>query len=299
MELQALLRAPLRRAVYSPAPQLLALVATRWFHDTRLLTWAAAFLALVSLLAWVAVYARLRIASDTASSRIASAAQGYVELSGSAEQHASSPTFSKFRGLPCLWFKYQVEEKSNDAWRIVDRGVSDSTFLLRDATGVCIIDPEGAEVYTAHKEVWSTADHRYTEYLLLPKDTLFVLGAFVTINSADTLLDPRHDTGELLAEWKLNRPRLLERFDLNKDGDIDDQEWRLARAQAKREVAKQHREIRAEPGFHLLHAPTDGRPFLISNRSQEKLLRRFKFWGMFHVAAFVCACAWWGYLLQR
>ena len=299
MDVQGYLRTNISQAVFSPAPQLLALFASRWLHDTKLMTWTAGSVAVASLLAWIATYRRFNVAAYTASSNVASAAQGYVELSGNAEAHASAPTFSKLRGLPCLWFKYCTEEKSDDQWKVIDRGESDSTFLLRDHTGVCIVDPEGAEIHTAHKEIWTSGDMRHTEWLLLARDPLYILGNFTTINSADTALNARQDTSDLLAEWKRNRPQLLARFDLNKDGEISEEEWRLARAQAQREVAKRHREIRVQPGFHLIHAPRDGRPFLITNRDPEKLLRSYRFWGLFHVAVFVGAFVWWGYLLQR
>ena len=44
---------------------------------------------------------------------------------------------------------YRVEEREQRSrgghgWRSVDSGVSDAIFGVRDATGTCIVDPDGA-----------------------------------------------------------------------------------------------------------------------------------------------------------
>ena len=252
--------------------------------------YAFAAMSLVSFAAWIGNYRRLRHIDDTPTSNIASAAQGYVELSGRAAQPEGTPLASKLTGLPCVWFRYEIYEKSsNDRWSLSDSGDSVDPFVLRDATGQCLIDPEGAEVVTSHKQTWTEGNYRYTEWLLLPQNRVYALGEFVTIGGANSELDLNADIGTLLAEWKKNQPKLIERFDFNRDGAIDFMEWELARRQARREVEAQHREIRMSDGTHVLRRPASGRLFLLSNYLPEKLRRTYLIWSWVHIGIFIGA----------
>ena len=214
----------------------------------------------ISFFAWVGNQRRSRLILDTPTSRIASAAQGYVELTGRAKQAHDIPLLSKLTLLPCVWYRYIIEQQRSDekGYDIVEQGTSDDTFLLDDGSGQCFIDPDYAEIITSHKQVWKKGDYRYTEYLLSPLDTLYAIGEFTTLGGPNSDLDFKGDLNALLAEWKRDKTRLQERFDLNKDGQIDPSEWELAVLAAKREVAKQHGEIRLKDGVHLL-AQTRGR----------------------------------------
>jgi hypothetical protein len=246
-----------------------------------------ALMAAVSLFAWVANYLRYRYIADTPTSRVASAAQGYVELLGRSAQLPDAPLFTKFRRSPCVWYRYRVEAKrSDDKWSIEDEGESDDLFLLIDATGQCVIDPEDAEVITTRVKTWTDLDYRYTEWLLLPQDELYALGEFATISGTGATLDFDGDVSALLAAWKKDQPRLLERFDLNRDGSIDLKEWDLARRQAQREVEKNYQDIRASSDVNVMRRPADGRLFLLSNEPPDKLITRYELWSWVHIAIF-------------
>lgn len=252
--------------------------------------YALGAMSLVSFAAWVGNYRRLRQIADTPPSNIASAAQGYVELSGRAEEPGGTPIVSKLTNLPCVWFHYEIEEKSSDdKWSSMESGDSDDPFVVRDATGRCVIDPEGAEVVTSRKQTWTKDQYRYTEWLLLPLDRIYALGEFATIGGPDSDLDLNADISALLAEWKKNQPELLKRFDLNQDGAIDLKEWELARRQARREVEAQQREIRMSDGTHVLRRPADGRLFLISNYLPDKLRNTYLIWSWVHIGIFIGA----------
>jgi hypothetical protein len=241
--------------------------------------------------AWIGNQRRSRLILDTPTSRIASAAQGYVELNGRAKQAQDTPLLSKLTLLPCVWYRYLIEQRNNDdkGYAIVDQGASDDTILLDDGSGQCFIDPDYAEIITSHKQVWSKDGYRYTEYLLSPLDTLYAIGEFTTLGGANSDLDAKGNLNALLTEWKCDKAQLHERFDLNNDGLIDPQEWELAVLAAKREVAKQHREIRLRDGVHLLRKPKDGRLFLLSNLPEERLARKYVLWGWFHLLTFLGA----------
>ena len=253
----------------------------------RMWPYALAVVALVSFVAWVLAYRRYRSIHDLPTSRVASAAQGYVELFGRSERLDGDPLVSKLSGLPCCWFRYVIERRtSGDKWQYQDSGTSNAHFFLVDETGRCVISPEGAEVLSNRKQVWTQDPYRYTEWLLLPQGPLYAVGEFVTRGGGNAELDEKADVGAVLAEWKKDRATLHERFDLNGDGAIDLKEWELARLQARREVRQRHAEIRARDGVHLLRRPQDGRLFLLANEMPEKLGRRFAFWSGLHLLIF-------------
>ncbi|MBI1965249.1 MAG: hypothetical protein HYV99_04075 [Betaproteobacteria bacterium] len=256
-------------------------------------SYALAAMSVVSFFAWIAAYRRYRQIHDLPTSNVASAAQGYVELFGRSEQVAGEPVTSKLTGLPCCWFRYYIERKSSDdrGWTHEDSGASNAHFLLVDDSGECVISPEDAEVISARKQTWTQGDHRYTEWLLLPKGILYALGEFATVGGANAELDERADVNATLADWKQGQAKLFERFDLNRDGKIDLKEWELARLQARREVRGKHAEIRSRDGMHILRKPRDGRLFLLANELPDKLGSRFAFWSWLHLIVFFAAGA--------
>jgi hypothetical protein len=253
--------------------------------------YALAAMAIVSFFAWVANYRRYRQIHDLPTSKIASAAQGYVELFGRAEMLPGVPVSSRLSRRPCCWYHFEIEERTADnKWRTVDSGASVEQFMLLDSTGQCVISPEGAEVLSQSHRCWTEGDRRYTESLLLPKCDLYAIGAFSTVSGAAVAADnERADVGKLLGEWKADQRGLLQRFDFDKDGKIDLKEWELARLQARREVRKQHSEMQARgmEGVHLLCKPADGRLFLLANEMPDRIGSRYRWWSWIHLAVFI------------
>ncbi len=238
----------------------------------------------INLWAWLLALGRHRAIQDTPTSRVASAAQGYVELVGTGQPLADAQLLSPLTQLPCLWYRFTVEEREEGEWKQKEHGESDLPFLLDDGSGPCEIDPQGAEIHTTHKEIRTQGDQRTTEYILLKGDSLYALGEFRSDNGEHVLLDRRRDVGELLGEWKTNQADLHHRFDTDKDGSIDEKEWELARRAAEREVEQRHREIRSQPVRHFLARPRWGKPYLISNHPPEKLGRRYSWLIATHLA---------------
>ena len=250
-------------------------------------------IAAVAFFAWLLSLRRLLAIDSTPASKIEAAAQGYVELVGRGRSPPNFQTLSQLRHLPCLWYRYSVEERGgrDNKWRQVDSGRSDASFIIDDGTGICLVDPEQAEIITTHKEVWTEENLRYSEWTIAPQDEVCVLGEFSTIGGESAELDEKRDVSELLAEWKHDTPTLMARFDLDKDGQLSEQEWMLARAQATREVRKTHNEIRSQPGTNVMNRPRDGRLFLISNIGARKLARRYRLWAWLHLFVAIGAVA--------
>jgi hypothetical protein len=259
----------------------------------RVQQWCLVGLGAVALLAWAAALRRARAIADIATSRIASAAQGYVELQGRAttDHLITSP----LTNTPCVWYRYRIYARDSDdkEWQEVQSGTSDTTFDITDNTGQCTVDPDHAEVIGAEVTTRVRNDHKHVEELLHAGRLLYVLGEFRTEGGASSTLSLRDDVGALLNTWKQDPATLHRKFDLNRDGEIDLKEWELARRLATRMVEQEHRAIRQQPGVHVLRAPQDGRLFLLSPLSPQSLRRRYLLWSALHLSAALAVLVVW------
>jgi hypothetical protein len=236
------------------------------------------FILVSGFIAWLVNLKRFRAVADTPTSKVASAPVGYVELSGHGKQPPGVGLLSYLTGLPCLWYRYRIDEKDGDKWTYYTSGESHDTFGLEDGTGLVLIDPDGAEITTSHKQEWIDGSYRKTEWTLIQGEKLYVIGEHITLGGAQFDLDEHGDISALLVRWKGDKPGLLRRFDHNKDGEIDMAEWSLVRKAAELEVQNAHRQIQVQESVHIVRKPKDGRPFLIANKSSKELLRRYRIW---------------------
>lgn len=247
--------------------------------------------------AFVLIY-RARLLEDTPTSLIRSAAQGYVELRGHARLLPGPPIISPLSDTPCAWWSYRVQERErngkNNQWRTIEEETSGELFLLADSTGECIVDPDYASVTPSVSRSWggpvpkphrppdrdswlSFGNYRYSEKLILLGDPVYATGWFRT-QAAILDLNESRDVSELMAEWKRDKHNLLKRFDSNGDGQIDMQEWEVARRAALEQVRSEHVERSLDPDLHVLSKPPDRRPFILSTLTQKSMTRRYRFW---------------------
>ena len=239
---------------------------------------------------WLRALHHSRLILDTPTSRIASAAQGYVELFGHGLPLGGTPLLSPLNGLPVLWYRLKTERKSGDKWVVHSDDESDASFMLDDGSGQCAVDPEGAEMLISRRDVTTRGDMRYTQWCLIAHDPIYVMGDFTTLGSIDVAHDTHRQVRELLAEWKAGHTTLLERFDLDGDGRIDIREWELARAEAKREVRRQQAELHAAADAHVMRQPDGRRLYLISDLDPQQLGKRYQRWAaIFFVALLAVA----------
>lgn len=252
--------------------------------------YALAAMALVSFGAWMGNYRRYRQVHDLPTSKVASAAQGYVELFGRSMSIPNSPVLAPLSNMACCWYRYSIERKGSDnKWQHEDSGESIAHFLLVDDTGECVISPDGAEILYARKGSWTQGERRLTEWLLLPGGPLYAIGDFTTTGGALLDLDENKDMSHLLGDWKQDQAKLLERFDTDRSGTLDLQEWEQARLEARREIHRQHAELRSGEGVHLLTKPADGRVFILASGLPDRIGRRFSIWSWAHLVFFVGA----------
>lgn len=256
-------------------------------------TLAALGLGAMGMVQFFRLQRRRRLMEDMPTAHVRSAAQGYVELIGTA--HAPDlPLFSPLTRTPCAWYRYKVERRKgegNSSWETESRGVSDIQFWLDDGTGHCIIDPERAEVRCLTTRTWTGAiaqvvpgsageviwfgdgDHRYTEELVLPGQELYALGWF---SSLSPLQVSAHDeVRERVAAWKTD-PEQRRAFDTDGNGQLDMAEFERLRAAAFESVAKDRAERATHPQTHVMRRPPDGRLFLLSTQPHMDLKRKLR-----------------------
>ncbi|MDX1593245.1 MAG: GIDE domain-containing protein [Gammaproteobacteria bacterium] len=259
--------------------------------------WIAVLVA-VALLAFYGVFrffSRARLIEDTPTSKIRSAAQGYIELNGLAEPLDGTPIVAPLSKMQCVWYRYKIEERRHrhghtfgtrregDRWRTVEKGTSDGLFRLADETGECVVDPEGAEVTPSVHQVWYGGTH-YPEqapYADREGGWMARLGIGVSIGTgryrytesrimpATDLYaigqfrtlgtggggDRGADVAAVLRAWKGDQAALLKRFDADGDGQIDLQEWDDARRAAEAKVDADLRERQQAEPVNVLADP--------------------------------------------
>jgi len=243
--------------------------------------------ALVAILAWAFNYKRLLAISEVPISTIASAAQGYVELFGKSRQRL--PMRSPIQGVACVWFRLWVYARdSNYMWRLQDYQVSEQVFELHDDSGVCLVDPKGADVYAAKRHVITQNGHRYIEDVLFADKSIYVLGDLDAGTQAHTEAEINREVGKLLTQWKQSKARLLQRFDLNRDGEIDMLEWEHARELAYSDIKRQQSQL-LKSEQHLIAKPQNKRLFVISGITPEALRQRYRYWAIVHFSIFFIA----------
>jgi len=267
-----------------------------------LLLWGGSIaLILLSLFFGFRYFVRARIIAHTPTSKLRSAAQGFIEIEGAGRPLDTAPLRSPLTFTPCLWYEVLIERQQgsgkNRRWETVNRNRSDALLLVEDDTGEAYVDPDHARVVEHRKKRWrerggrswqagalggGSDQYRYTERVLLPGFPLYVLGWLETRGhrnggvSKTEAVERRRQA--LIREWQASEEH-RQRFDIDGDGEISQREWdwalRLARSQAEKEV----READAEAGrganvAHLLRRPDNGDPYIISGLDQETLVRR-------------------------
>lgn len=236
---------------------------------------------------------------DTPTSKIRSAAQGYAEFYGVLAAQTDAQLRAPLTGKPCLWWRFRIEEYQSSgkkrSWRMVESGSSEAWLRLTDGTGDCLIDPRGAEVRPLVREVWqghlrhplgpaksgllgwlgSGKRYRYSEERLQVGQPLYAIGDFRSSGGGRQARDLEAAQSAVIREWKGDFSGLLQRFDSDHNGQLDEQEWRRVRLAAQLEAEDRHRQESAQPAQHHLGKPAEARPFILANAGEDELARHF------------------------
>jgi hypothetical protein len=289
----------------------------------------ALVIAAVALFIGLGSLRRARLIEDTPTARIRSAPQGYTELQGQAAALAEGEVRAPLTGSACCWFRYEIEKRHDKGWRTLEQGQSEQAFLLRDDTGVCQLEPQGAEITATDRSVWhgdsrqptqraptreavtqmhtmpyfgkinisdkrrrrlTNRRYRYSEERIYVGDTLYALGEFHTLGELDHQRAQAEGLRQRLRQWKQRPANLLTRFDRNGDGRLDPQEWQQARQAAARETAAaQAVQQRRQIPHRLRRSRLSGHPFIISSLPQTQLVRRLRQKGAVSLVVFCSA----------
>ena len=274
-------------------------------EDHQFMMMASLLIAVISFYVFMRNWKRLRIIEDTPTAKLRSAHQGYIESEGKGHFIDDQPLYSPLSNHPCLWYRSQIEQqetfvdngRTQTRWNVVYKNISNHRFKLIDGKNSCYVDPEAAEVNSHQKLVWygntewptrtqllesqsiihaATNSYRYCEWLILPSQPLYILGQFTTL-SATAHKSIRDVMINLINDWKQDQEQLKSRFDTNKDGQIDQVEWEVARQEAQSEAQRMHDQLALEPDMHIIAKPNDPiQPFIISAYSQAVLIQKYR-----------------------
>lgn len=284
----------------------------QWIEQLNIGQASALFFALigvsvVSFFFWMKKIKRARLIQDTPKSNISSAHQGYVELMGNAEFIKNGHIKSPVSDRECVWYHYVIyrlnsvntdkslfdDTDDSDQWAKVEEKTSDELFYIKDDTGMCVVDPDYADVITYHEEEWKgkspypghpkpiddflpgTLDYKYEERWIEPDEILYVLGDFGTEGTGEMARDISEDVKELLALWKQYPKQYLSTYKKDEDGNILISEWERAIKNAERQALKTKLSAPAIQETHIIRKPKD-KLFLISSLSDDELIKLYK-----------------------
>lgn len=280
-------------------------------EDLDVVLAAVALIGLISFFAWVVAFLRYRSVAGTPTSKVASAAQGYVELFGQAvppgEQRLADPA----SGEPCVWYRMSVWRRdSKNNWTRVSEEASDEPIGLHDGTGLCAVSVKDAQILVEGPTKYPEGSLERRVWRIREGDPLYAIGEFETqaapahdLAPETVLVDLPADEAavgraaeSILVDWQRERPALMKRFDADGNGTLDEREWagarEAARAEARRNVTARHV---ASTGRHVLHAPSDHRMYLIATRTPEAMAGSLSAWVWFHFAMIFVGigAGWW------
>lgn len=264
-----------------------------------------------------------RMLEDTPTSRVRSAAQGYVELAGRARVLPGATNLAPLTQRPCVWWRFRIQRRTGSAsrsgrraqWQTLQSGRSEQPFLLDDGTGECIVHPAGAEVLTAETTTWygdtpwpaiapgrrspfGEPEYRYYEERIYEHEQVHVLGQFRT-HAGAAHVDREAAVMALLTEWKQDQAALIDRFDADGDGAVSIDEWEHARTEARRAVTERHLGQPLPAAVHVVSRPEGRQLFLVAAYPEKELARRYRRRAMLAFAGFGLAAYALGWLLQR
>jgi hypothetical protein len=258
------------------------------------MTWLAiATLAfgLALLIHGIDLIARKRLIENTPTSRIRSMAMGFVELAGKARQkYALKLPYLLF---DCVFYRYRILQQAQpnnpSTWIQVESGSSGPVpFYVEDETGRVLVDPRYAIIGDIPSEEFSGAATRHLGGIPLSP---LQKAIFEYIPAASTIyvygiarpITPNPHTAkeaeiERLRQLKRS-PELLDKYDTDRDGRIDEQEWSRARMDVQRQVDAerllQKRESNGERGDDVVVGSGKRRGlFYIRGEKEEAIVKQ-------------------------
>ena len=210
---------------------------------------------------------------------------GEVEIKGKAKSEYKLKTpISK---ISCVFFSYIEEEfrrvgKSYKWVKLLDIK-SDFPFYIEDETGTVKIDPKGADLKLVNKYVEVEGRVRKTEYYILEKENVYVIG---TAKKLPSFYDIEREEVEKRIQEIMENPEEKIKLDKNKDMWIDEKEWQMAREEIKKKVREElmekikntenQKNMASEHLKNVVVGKGENSPFIISTLREEQLVEKLK-----------------------
>ncbi len=246
-------------------------------------------------------FRKRRVILNTPTSKIRSAAQGYVEVIGRGEPTARNTLTAPLTQEPCIWYMYNIgkekivrkpDGESVTEWEIIEAGTSQDLIMLVDETGWLFIDPAAASITPSVENKWSgdtrrpesqrglMGSYRYYESYIRPGDSLYVIGQYLTNPGIDPQSHEEdnisNEVNEIVMQWKKESDRLLQEFDANQDGTIGPNEWKKIREEAVLAVLNRRHESQLIPNIPRINMMSQTfnshQPFIISTVPQHEIV---------------------------
>ena len=257
----------------------------------------------VGFFLWKRSFQHARVMEDMPTSKVRSAAQGFVELSGIQHALEGAPLSAPLTGSTCTWWDYKIEKRertqsskgqNSTRWVTVEKETSVGFFNLKDDTGEILVNPMGADVTPSLQRVWYgnarrpngdgssrfggslKGRYRYTERIMRPGEPIYALGHFETWSNVRGTKERSEKRAEILAGWKKDADVLVRRFDEDGDGRVDEDEWESAREAAQALVEEQVAEAAMKPNVDILMKPEEDHPFILSTKNQDELTKVYR-----------------------
>ncbi len=278
----------------------------------------------VGFFLWKKSFQHARVMEDMPRSKVRSAAQGFVELSGIQHPLGGTPLSAPLTGSACTWWDYKIEKRESTrsskgqestSWVTVEKDTSVGFFHLRDETGEILVNPMGADVTPSLQRVWNgdarrpngdslsrfgasqKGRYRYTERIMRPGELIYALGHFETWSNVPGTKERSKKRSEILAGWKKDADELVRRFDVDGDGRVDEDEWESAREAAQTLVEEQAAEAAMKPDVDILMKPEEDHPFILSTKSQDELAKVYRWKAVGGLVLFLAGLAAVGLIL--
>ncbi|HEU0290438.1 MAG TPA: EF-hand domain-containing protein [Burkholderiales bacterium] len=238
---------------------------------TWIWSWILPPMTVTAFLLWIVNFRMMSAIRNAPTSRVASAAQGFVELFGTVQYVPGCTLKAPLTQAPsvCYWYTVVENAGSKNARKLEGHDFA-TPFLLRDETGECLIDPNDAWLICRTRAKWEIGNVTYEEWSICVGDPVYAIGLFSSnaLHSDDGLA---RELTVKLRSWLRDPKSFFRRFDANRDGKISTAELDAAREAARREAAQYYT---AQGGMHTLTSP-DNSPLIVSNLGHDKVAAEF------------------------
>jgi len=229
---------------------------------------------------------RKRTIENCPTSKIRSMPMGHVEVKGMVQQKYSLK--SPYTLTDCVYYSYRIyeEERTKDGYRHQLREWGNSghvPFYLKDDTGRILVQPKEAVIQAGYTETLlgdpmtmllggnssSRRKRKIVETVIPVGYPLYVIGFAHRLKMSQ--VEKKKKLVEKLRSLKANRS-LMGKFDLNRDGEISQEEWELARKEIEEEVLLEGLSSPEGDDRIAIGEHPSGGLFYISDKQEEGIL---------------------------